>query len=56
MRALRFALRSFGREIRSGEVLVLLAAVALAVAAVAARPRSGARSPGAVVMARAVSR
>ena len=36
MRALRFALRSFGREIRSGEVLVLLAAVALAVAALTA--------------------
>ena len=33
MKSLRFALRSFGREIRSGEVLVLLAAVALAVAA-----------------------
>ena len=36
MRSLRFALRSFGREIRSGEVLVLLAAVALAVAALTA--------------------
>ena len=36
MKALRFALRSFGREIRSGEVLVLLAAVALAVAALTA--------------------
>ena len=36
MNALRFALRSFGREIRSGEVLVLLAAVALAVAALTA--------------------
>lgn len=36
MRALRFALRSFGREVRSGEVLVLLAAVALAVAALTA--------------------
>jgi putative ABC transport system permease protein len=31
--AVAFALRSFGRELRSGEVLVLLAAVALAVAA-----------------------
>lgn len=31
MKAIRFALRSFGRELRSGEVLVLLAAVALAV-------------------------
>jgi putative ABC transport system permease protein len=31
-----FALRSFGRELRSGEVLVLLAAVALAVAALTA--------------------
>jgi putative ABC transport system permease protein len=31
--AAAFALRSFGRELRSGEVLVLLAAVALAVAA-----------------------
>lgn len=36
MKAIRFALRSFGREIRSGEVLVLLAAVALAVAALTA--------------------
>ena len=36
MRAVTFALRSFGREIRSGEVLVLLAAVALAVAALTA--------------------
>ena len=36
MKSLRFALRSFGREIRSGEVLVLLAAVALAVAALTA--------------------
>ena len=36
MKALRFALRSFGREIRSGEVLVLLGAVALAVAALTA--------------------
>lgn len=31
MRAISFALRSFARELRSGEVLVLLAAVALAV-------------------------
>jgi len=36
MRAVRFALRSFGRELRSGEVLVLLAAVGLAVAALTA--------------------
>ena len=36
MKAITFALRSFGREIRSGEVLVLLAAVALAVAALTA--------------------
>lgn len=36
MRALRFALRSFARELRSGEVLVLLSAVALAVAALTA--------------------
>ena len=36
MRAVSFALRSFGREIRSGEALVLLAAVALAVAALTA--------------------
>ena len=36
MKALLFALRSFGRELRSGEVLVLLAAVALAVAALTA--------------------
>lgn len=36
MKALAFALRSFGREIRSGEVLVLLAAVALAVGALTA--------------------
>jgi putative ABC transport system permease protein len=34
--ALRFAIRSFGRELRSGEVLVLLAAVVLAVAALTA--------------------
>lgn len=33
MNAVGFALRSFGRELRSGEVLVLLAAVGLAVAA-----------------------
>ncbi len=36
MRALVFAIRSFRREIRSGEVLVLLAAVSLAVAALTA--------------------
>jgi putative ABC transport system permease protein len=36
MKAVVFALRSFGREIRSGEVLVLLAAVSLAVAALSA--------------------
>ena len=36
MKALRFALRSFGREMRSGEVIVLLSAVALAVAALTA--------------------
>ena len=36
MSAFRFAVRSFGRELRSGEVLVLLAAVALAVAALTA--------------------
>ena len=36
MKAVVFALRSFGRELRSGEVLVLLAAVALAVAALTA--------------------
>ena len=36
MKALMFALRSFGRELRSGEVIVLLAAVALAVAALTA--------------------
>ena len=36
MKAIRFALRSFGRELRSGEVVVLLAAVALAVAALTA--------------------
>lgn len=31
MKSIVFALRSFGRELRSGEVIVLLAAVALAV-------------------------
>jgi putative ABC transport system permease protein len=36
VKALIFALRSFGRELRSGEVLVLLAAVGLAVAALTA--------------------
>jgi len=36
MRALVYAMRSFGRELRSGEVIVLLAAVALAVAALTA--------------------
>lgn len=36
MKAIVFALRSFGRELRSGEVIVLLAAVALAVAALTA--------------------
>ena len=36
MRALAFAIRSFRREIRSGEMLVLLAAVGLAVAALTA--------------------
>ena len=36
MKAVLFALRSFGRELRSGEVLVLLAAVGLAVAALTA--------------------
>ncbi len=36
MKATVFALRSFGRELRSGEVLVLLAAVSLAVAALTA--------------------
>ena len=36
MKALVFALRSFGRELRSGEVLVLLVAVALAVSALTA--------------------
>jgi putative ABC transport system permease protein len=36
VKAILFALRSFGRELRSGEVLVLLAAVSLAVAALTA--------------------
>jgi len=36
MKALVFALRSFGRELRSGEVLVLLMAVGLAVSALTA--------------------
>ena len=36
MNAFVFAIRSFGRELRSGEVLVLLAAVGLAVAALTA--------------------
>ncbi|MDH3545455.1 MAG: ABC transporter permease [Gammaproteobacteria bacterium] len=36
MKALKFAIRSFGRELRSGEVIVLLAAVALAVGALTA--------------------
>jgi putative ABC transport system permease protein len=36
VKALTFALRSFGRELRSGEVVVLLAAVVLAVAALTA--------------------
>ncbi|MCB1844220.1 MAG: FtsX-like permease family protein [Halioglobus sp.] len=36
MKSIVFALRSFGRELRSGEVLVLLAAIALAVAALTA--------------------
>ena len=31
MKAMTFAIRSFGRELRSGEVIVLLSAVALAV-------------------------
>ena len=34
MKAIAFAVRSFGRELRSGEVMVLLAAVALAVGSV----------------------
>lgn len=36
MKAAMYAMRSFGRELRSGEVIVLLAAVALAVAALTA--------------------
>ena len=36
MKAIAFSLRSFGRELRSGEVLVLLAAVSLAVGALTA--------------------
>lgn len=36
MKALRFAMRSMGRELRSGEVVVLLSAVILAVAALTA--------------------
>lgn len=36
MKALAYAFRSFGRELRSGEVLVLLSAVVLAVAALTA--------------------
>ena len=36
MNALAFALRSFARELRSGEVIVLLAAVGLAVSALTA--------------------
>lgn len=36
MKAISYALRSFSRELRSGEVIVLLAAVALAVAALTA--------------------
>ena len=36
MKAIAFAIRSFGRELRSGEVLVLLTAVALAVSALTA--------------------
>ena len=36
MKALTYAIRGFGRELRTGEVLVLLAAVALAVAALTA--------------------
>jgi len=34
MKAIAFAFRSFGRELRSGEVLVLLTAVAFEVSAV----------------------
>ena len=36
MKATLFALRSFGRDLRSGEVIVLVAAIALAVAALTA--------------------
>ena len=36
MKSVSYALRTFGRELRSGEVIVLLAAVALAVAALTA--------------------
>ena len=36
MKAVLYAIRSFGRELRSGEVIVLLSAVALAVAALTA--------------------
>ena len=36
MKVLSFALRSFGRELRSGELLVLLSAITLAVAALTA--------------------
>ena len=36
MSAFAYALRTFGRELRSGEVLILLSAVALAVAALTA--------------------
>lgn len=36
MKAVAYALRSFGRELRSGEVIVLLAAIALAVGALTA--------------------
>ena len=36
MYSLSYAIRTFGRELRSGEVIVLLAAVALAVAALTA--------------------
>ena len=36
MKAVIYALRSFGRELRSGEAIVLLIAIALAVAALTA--------------------
>ena len=36
MNSISYAFRTFGRELRSGEVIVLLAAVALAVAALTA--------------------